>query len=72
MLLGAKVPYTWSLKQIHVEILAHQLRESLSSIITQWSNVNDLLSDFDLRAKEILDNIAPFQTISIKGGSLKS
>lgn len=60
------------LKQIPVEILAHQLRESLSSIITQWSNVNDLLSDFDLRAKEILDNIAPLQTISIKGGSLKS
>lgn len=59
------------LKQIPVEILAHQLRESLSSI-TQWSNVNDLLSDFDLRAKEILDNIAPLQTISIKGGSLKS
>lgn len=59
------------LKQIPVEILAHQLRETLSSI-TQWSNVNDLLSDFDLRAKEIMDNIAPLQTISIKGGSLKS
>lgn len=52
------------LKQIPVEI-------SLSSI-TEWSSVNNLLSDFDFRAKEILDNIAPLQTISIKGGSLKS
>lgn len=59
------------LKQIPVEILAHQLGELLSSI-TEWNNVNDLLSDFDFRAKEILDNIAPLQTISIKGGSLKS
>lgn len=53
------------LKQIPVEILAHQLRESLSSI-TEWSIVNNLLSDFDFRAKEIQDNIAPFKPSASK------
>ncbi|XP_048735849.2 uncharacterized protein LOC125651324 [Ostrea edulis] len=58
------------LKLFPLEILVQQLGESLSSI-QEGSNVNDLLSDFDSKAKEVLDNIAPLRTISIKGDSLK-
>ncbi|XP_055998829.1 uncharacterized protein LOC130047548 [Ostrea edulis] len=34
-------------------------------------NVNDLLSDFYSKSKEVLDNITPLRTITIKGISLK-
>ena len=68
--LANKIRIARPLKSIPVDILAQQLGVSLSSI-KEGINVNDLLSDFDSRAKEVLDNIAPLRTITIKGDSLK-
>lgn len=58
-----------SSKRIHVEILAHQVRKSLSYIIV-GNNINNLLSDFDPRAKDVMDNITPLRTIIIKCDSI--
>jgi hypothetical protein len=56
--------------RIPVEVLAQQLRESLSTI-KEGAHVHDMLSLFDSKAKGILNNIAPLRTITIKGDSLK-
>lgn len=55
-----KARLAWPLTHISVEIVAHQLGKLLSSF-TKGSNVNDLLSDFDSRVKDVLDNIAPLR-----------
>lgn len=53
-------------EQFFVEILAHQLRESQSYIIV-GCNINNLLSDFDSEAKDVMNNIAPLRTTIITG-----
>lgn len=57
----------WSLNvKISPKVGTHQLRESQSYIIV-GCNINNLLSDFDSEAKDVMNNIAPLRTTIITG-----
>lgn len=57
----------WSLNdKISPKVGTHQLRESQSYIIVDC-NINNLLSDFDSEAKDVMNNIAPLRTTIITG-----